>query len=267
MDESFLSEPLVIEASRDFVCVRLTTYENQTEHDFMKKLYGRSNQKIENTTFAILSPDQKDVFVRPGRSPHFSYRNPVQLAAHMYKIADEYREQPSMASSGIAPIAANVKIALNIAASDKLPLVVAVADSEQARKSVEANLSEAAWNEKLVGRFAMVSTADAGELKSIELGDFEQATNNNGGYLVVQPGKFGTNGKVLAHIAADSDKLAESLLVGIEKFKVWNSLPHRAHIEKGAEQGVFWETNLPVTDRMEARARERTKQMIKEKRR
>ena len=81
MDRSFLSQPEAIEASRNFVCVRLTTYENQAETEFMRNLYRGPNGEIQNTTFTILSPDGKQALIRPERSPRRHFRNAAALAS------------------------------------------------------------------------------------------------------------------------------------------------------------------------------------------
>ena len=59
MDGSFLSDADVVAASRKFVCIRLSTYEDAEEAEFLRSIYVGRSGDLENTVFAILSPDGK----------------------------------------------------------------------------------------------------------------------------------------------------------------------------------------------------------------
>ena len=64
MDRSFLSKPEVIAASRAFVCVRLTTYEDKEEGEFLTTFRVTCSGELENTVFTILSSDGKKQLAR-----------------------------------------------------------------------------------------------------------------------------------------------------------------------------------------------------------
>ena len=68
MDRSFLSQPEVIAASRHFVCVRLTTYEDKEEGEFLKSFHVTRSGELENTVAALLAPDGKRQLARASRS-------------------------------------------------------------------------------------------------------------------------------------------------------------------------------------------------------
>src|SRR5262245_31890428 len=96
MDRSFLSDASVVAASREWVCVRLLTYENAAEAEMLTSLFvGRSGQ-LENTTFALLAPDGKTKLSRAGRSPDFAFRGgpgespAAEMASAMVEIAARY---------------------------------------------------------------------------------------------------------------------------------------------------------------------------------
>ena len=55
MDRSFLSQPEVIAVSRRLICVRLTTYENKEEGEFLKTLTRTRSGDLENTVLAVLA--------------------------------------------------------------------------------------------------------------------------------------------------------------------------------------------------------------------
>ena len=81
MDGSFLSSRATVEASRPFVCIRLATYENQDEVDFMKALYVSYTGEIANTLFALLSPDGKTRLSEADRSPAQVFGGVIQRRA------------------------------------------------------------------------------------------------------------------------------------------------------------------------------------------
>ena len=254
MDRSFLSDKSVIAVSRKFVCIRLATYESASENAFLKKLNG--SRGVQNTTFAVLSPDGSRTLVRPSRSPQFQFRTPSRLASVMNGIAGQYRAKSGTPSS--LPTAANVRIGLNIAAADNLPLVVVyVKDKSQLRK-LETALLPVAWGKRHAGRFTWATTADAKELEPIK------GTTAKEGIYVVQPGRFGMKGSVLRFLSADSVKIkaGDALAAGAKAFQPKSTVGVREHISAGQRNAVFWRTKLPVTDLMESRARQRTIQAI-----
>ena len=67
MDQSLWSDPLVIEASRKFVCARLATYEDKDEGAMLKSIYRGRSGELDNTVFTVLSHDGKSR-VEPGRT-------------------------------------------------------------------------------------------------------------------------------------------------------------------------------------------------------
>ena len=138
MDRSFLSDKGIIRASREFVCARLATYESKEEAEYLSRIFrGRSGQ-LENTVFCIMSPDGKDKLVRSGRSPGWSFPGEEEQAARdmekkMDDISSRYPvKRTSKTALPALPVLPNVRLALNVAACDNLPLVAAVARSKGA---------------------------------------------------------------------------------------------------------------------------------------
>lgn len=249
MDRSFLSRAEVIAASRRFVCVRLMTYENKEEADFLKTLFVGRSGEVENTTFALLSPDGKRPLVRPGREPR-GFEDAAKLAETMNRIAGDY-EVKQEAGRAVPPLpaVANVRLALNVAACDDRPLLVVCAP-ESERKALEAKVAALAWSEEFVGRFVSVTAAakDLGSIDGVEVKE---------GVLVVAPDAYGRKGKVLKQVeaGATSAQVAEALRAALARHQ---ARPTTAleHIRAGRSEGVFWDTVIPVTDPLEKRARE-----------
>lgn len=246
MDRSFLSQPAVIEASRQFVCVRLTTYEDEGEAKFLKSLVRTGSGQVENSSFAILDMDGKTKLVGGGRGMNQVYRDAAEMADGMAKLVKKYTPK---GEPGSLPLVPTVRLALPVAASDGQPLVVVRVKDEKQRAEVEKELAKLVWGEEFVGRFVFTEDTDAAsqfdEMKGTPVA------------VVVQPDTFGQKGKVLAQ-ADKADDLAAALRAGLKGF-VKADKETRTHVQGGVRQGIFWETKTPVTDPMEAAARERAK--------
>src|SRR5260221_5829452 len=165
MDRSFLSQPEVIAAARDFVCVRLTTYENEAEGAFLKSFNVTRSGELENTVFTILAADGKKQLVRASRSIRQSFRDAADMAATMKRIVGE---SPSKATARdelpALPLVANVRLAVDVAACDGLPLAVIHAPDELTRQRVREQLAALVWSDEFVGRFIYVEASAETEL-------------------------------------------------------------------------------------------------------
>ncbi len=243
MDRSFLSQPEVIDASRKFVCVRLTTYEDEGESKFLKSLVRTGSGQVENSSFAILDVDGKTKLVGGGRGMNQVYRDAKEMADGMAKLLAKSTPKGEPTSLPLVP---TVRLALPVAASDGQPLVVVRVKDEKARAEVEKELAKLVWGDEFVGRFVFAVDAEAATA-------FDGLTGEPA-VVVVQPDTFGQKAKVLAQ-ADKPDDLAAALRSGLKGF-VKDDKETRTHISGGLKQGVFWETKTPVTDPMEAAARE-----------
>lgn len=236
MDRSFLSRAEVIEASKAFVCVRLTTYENAEEMAFMKELFVGRSGEVENTTFTILSPDGKRELLRTSRGPDHLFRDAADMAARLRKIAAGFDAKTTPTT---LPLVGDERLALNVASADNIPLVVLLGDVN------EEVIAKLAWSDAWHGRFAFVKAAKLTRVNGVKI---------TAGVVVVAPETFGRSGTVLAQgMAADAPKLFN------EALQAWKpeTKTFGGHVREGRREGIFWETKTPVTDPMEARARRR----------
>jgi hypothetical protein len=253
MDRCFLSQAEVVAASRRFVCVRLLTYEDRTEGAFLKSLVRTRSGELENTVFALLSPDGKQVLTRASRSARHTFGDARQLAETMDRCAGRYaaREFPAA-----LPAVPSVRLALNVAACDHRPLVVAFAPEAMARRRLAERLASLVWDERFRGRFTYVTAAAATELSAI------QDAPTEAGVFVVQPDRFGLAGKALKQVGAEAPPaaLAACLTYGLALHRPSDEA-FGEHVRDGHQQGVFWETIIPVTDPMERQARERGRRL------
>ncbi len=134
MDRSFLFQPNVIEASRDFVCVRLSSYENDEESQFLKMFMRTRSGAQENSSFAILAPDGKTKVTGGGRSAGQSYTDAAEMAREMKKLANKYENKKPITQ---LPLTETVRLGLDIAAADSQPFVLIVAKDQEQQKEWE----------------------------------------------------------------------------------------------------------------------------------
>src|SRR3954466_11005638 len=113
MDRSFLSQAEVIAAARAFVCVRLATYEDRDENDFLKTFHVTRSGEVENTVFTILSPDGKKQLAHASRGAGQTFGDAPRMAATMKAISATSGATPW--TDAALPAVANVRLAVNIA--------------------------------------------------------------------------------------------------------------------------------------------------------
>jgi len=252
MDRSFLFQPQVIAASRSFVCVRLATYEDETEAVFLKAFTSTKSGELENSVFGILAPDGRQKLIRSGRGPKQVFADAAEMAEAMKKIAAKY---PGKAKEGpmALPLVATVKLGVNVAAADNQLLVIVVGKDAAARKPLEDKLVTLIWNDEFVGRFIFAS-GTAVDLATIE------GKKQEFGLVIVEPEQFGRTAKVVSSLSVDASaaRIATGLRNAVAQFKPTEKT-FMNHVRFGQSQGVFWEPRIPVTDPMEINARERGK--------
>lgn len=254
MDRSFLSQPEVIDASRKFVCIRLLTYEDRREADFLKTLFLGGSGDLENTLFTMLSPDGKRPLIRPSRSARHSFGSAAEMVQTMNRIATQHQARNTEGTPELPKIA-TVRLALDVSACDNQPLAVLFARDPSTLQRLETAVQKLAWSEDFLGQLTYVATSAPADLKAIE------GASPVGGLLIIQTDRFGLRGKVLAQVAEDSSPvaLAKAMRTGIRLYQpIEKTLPN--HIRDGHHGGVFWDTQIPVTDPMERHAREQGRQ-------
>jgi hypothetical protein len=240
MDKRFLSSQDVVKASRDFVCVRMLTYESAEEAKLLTSLFTGRSGELENTTFAILAPDGKTALVRAGRSPDMTFKDASEMASSMAKIALKYAEKEESVRG--LPYVVDLRRAINTASCDIQPLVIVVAREKETREKIEAILAPLAWDKEFIGKFAYVTVSDTEALKAVD------GAEKKDGVLLVQPDAYGMKAKVLASDAGTAaDALAKMLKAGAAKF-IGEAKESKKHIDAGVKQGVNWKTEIPVTD-------------------
>jgi hypothetical protein len=247
MDRSFLSDKAVIAASRKFVCARLATYECAAEEKLLESIFVGRSGDLENTTFTIMAPDGKRTLVRSSRGPSSTFGRDsgaaTKMVAAMERIAKSHPGKRKATSGAPLPLLEDVRLGINVAACDHLPLVVVLGKNAKDSARLERVLAPLAWDDKNIGRFLYASTHKAKDLAVVS--KVKQAS----GYVIVQSGRFGQDGSVLAQLPASATpKAIQAALDKATAKYASEALDYRSQVRAGRRAGVHWETEIPVTD-------------------
>jgi len=268
MDRSFLSRDAVIEASRKFVCIRLPTYEDRTEVNFLKTLHVSYTGEIANTVFALLAPDGKTKLSAADRSPaqvfggvpnrrsdrpgaaELNEAAARKLAERMEAIARTHPGKDGEAGLQRAlPRSSNLRMAVNIAACDNQPLLVLFSEKPEELKAMEKALQPVAWSEGIVGRAVYVTVRSAAEYSRLV-----RHKEPSAGFVLAAPEAYGRHAVPLLKLApttaaAELQKELRAMLA------LYNPPPKDsdAHEAAGLEAGIRWRPKTPITDRSRAR--------------
>ena len=255
MDRRFLSQPEVTAAAKNFVCIRLTSYEDESERAFMSTLVKGD---ASNTAFAILTPEGKPALHGrgSGRGPMDLFIDATDMAKGMDALAEKYHPIPAEGTPSL-PVTLTPIIGLVVAASDNLPLVLVITQDNQRRGELEAKVADPAWSKEFAGRFTYAVSASTKDFPKIKGHTIKE------GVLLIEPDIFGLKGSVMEEVSVD--RLSEDLTGAMRRALDKHAPIAKTRIEmsrKGFEEGVFYETGIPVSGRGEAADRERYRQQL-----
>lgn len=239
MDRSYLSDPEVVAASRSFVCVRLVTFEDVNEMEFMNSIY-EFRTPTKNSLFAILDPAAKEHLVTPGRSMAFTFDDAAHMASRMNEISEGYPDGRTARPAELGlPYLKNVRLAMNVAACDTQCLVILFAPKASQRRRLESLLLPLAWQEGLIGEYLFTVTDNSADLDGVaEAGDAP-------GLLVVVPDAYGLKARRVAFLPLGTNiKDARAVLIATAEANRMGSKDSKRHIGRGRREGVQWEKLL-----------------------
>ena len=271
IDDGWLTHNDIIEVAQKFVCIRLTSYESQSEAAFIEKLRGNPV----NTAFAILTPQGEPALKVQGlgRGPSELFSDTADMVKQMNEVAAKYGAT-DVAQTPMLPVTLSAKLGLAVASADLQPLVLVVASDSAVRAALEAKVAKLAWSKDFEGFFTY---ANAANTKSLVL---TSATNNGAAntssgnvantvamtkdsVLIIEPDIFGAAGKIFAQISASD---VDTQLSGAMK----SARTNHVRMEKSREQlkrmalaqGIYFETGIPVSGKREAEDRAKYKQKL-----
>jgi hypothetical protein len=229
----------------------LMTYENAEEVQVLQSLW-RPGAPLENTLFAILDPYGRPL-TRGSRSPDWFFRDADDMARGMDYVAKNYH---STGNPQELPTVTSVRLGLNVAACDKLPLAIVVGDNAHERQALDHTLAPVAWSDNFIGKMTYTEGAWK-DLRNI------QGASMVRGYVFVSPNEFGTAGQVIAQLGPDASaaELKAAMQTTINRHHPAN-LDHREHIMLGRQEGIHWTSATPVTDPHQMQADQRDSGMM-----
>ena len=246
------SNPTFIAATRQFVCVRLETYESAENEKIIRKLL---DGRFANTAFCLLAPDGETELSRPGRSPSslfgrrgggFAGSEEEEVTATIAKlrlVAKKY-EVKAESSKAVLQDFSTFRQALNVASGDQRLLLLTVSDSNGESKLTPV-LKKVLNDPGVVGRFHH----DFANLKTdSEWSEAVTDVSEKTGYFIIRPGSFGLDGEVMAQLPLTTNAetlkkvlLKENLVYAKdEKRKVYGD-----HVKEGRRDSVYFENEIP----------------------
>jgi len=228
----------VVTASRNFVCVRPKSFEDIDESELLLSIFKGRNGRLENTVFTVLDSEGEEKLVRSGRSPKWISSSGEDFAEMLEELAKEHvSESKGKVKSRSMPSIKGLKLAMNVAACDSMPLVVAVGKDEKEAKKQRELLAPLAWSEEFVGRFRWVSLAGTEGL------DEHEGMPTSAGVYIVQPDPYGVTCEVLAQAkqGAKSKALSEALTKAAKEFEAPRLRRRGLHVREGERKGYSWE--------------------------
>ena len=271
IDDGWLTHNDIIEVAQKFVCIRLTSYESQSEAAFIEKLRGNPV----NTAFAILTPQGEPALKVQGlgRGPSELFSDTADMVKQMNEVAAKY-VATDVAQTPMLPVTLNAKLGLAVASADLQPLVLVVASDAAARAALEAKVAKLAWSKDFEGFFTYANAANTKALVLTSATNNGAANTSSGNaantsvitkdsVLIIEPDIFGAAGKIVAQISAsDVDTQLSSAMKSARTNHVRMEKSREQLKRLALAQGIYFETGIPVSGKREAEDRAKYKQQL-----
>jgi hypothetical protein len=254
IDENFLTKKEVIDASKKFVCIRLTSYENKAEEKFVEKITG----VMVNTAFAILNPNGEPEMKLRGnrRGPADLFTDTADMVKQMNDIAAKYPVKDASAIPAL-PITLSAKVGMAVAAADLQPLLVVISADPVKRASYESQVAKLAWSSAIRGRMTYASAANVKEIQQLKGETISE------GVMLIEPNYFGSGGDVVKKVNASVIGTSlESAISDTLKNHIRVAKSRQELKRKGLAEGIFYETGIPVSGTREAQDRANYKKQL-----
>ena len=228
----------MVTASRNYVCIRPNSFEDEDESELLLSIFSGRQGRLENTVFTLMDSGAKRELVRSGRSPKWISDDADDFVEILTDVSVKHPQSSKGKSEERSlPVIEGLKLAMNVAACDAMPLVVAVAKSEKAKKKMGELLAPLAWSDDFIGRFRWVVLSDTKELSEHE------GMPTEAGVYVIQPDAYGVSCELLAEAksSAKSKQVGEALAEGLAAFEAPRIRRRGLHVREGERKGYSWE--------------------------
>lgn len=225
----------MVEASQQWICVRPATYENAEEsvvlEHWLKGVRGGGGE-LRNTTFALLDPSGKKALARTGRSPQMVYGDVASFVSGLDTLAKKF-EANVVAKT--LPLIPSLRLGLNIAACDGIPLVVIVESKKRSWEKLFNHLIELSQSDALAGQAHYVVLKDSKGLEVMAGYKPDQFI------YVLKTDVFGVSGEVVATFKDTKTLSPVALATGFSSARIAKD-SSRQHVREGKLEGVSWES-------------------------
>jgi hypothetical protein len=164
------------------------------------------------------------------------------LAELMLDLAEAHpRVQGSEASTPVLPVMADLRQALNVAASDPSGVIVVVHPAER-DQALEQRLARLAYEEGIAGRTYIARLTESEWSLAHKIGQISGGSLTPGVYFVA-PDPYGLEGEVWAEVApaATEDQLRTELAAVLDRFlTTYKKLDRASHLKGGVENDISW---------------------------
>jgi hypothetical protein len=197
--------------------------------------------ELRNTTFALLDPSGEKALARTGRSPQMVYKNIDSFAVNLASLANKFKSKVGIKSLPLIP---SLRLGLNIAACDGIPLVVIINNESRKWEKLFSNLVNLSQTDSLSGQAHYVLLKDTKEIENLK--DYK---SDNFVY-VLKPDSFGVTGRVVATFRDKEDLSLVALGAAFDTVRIPKKTlsDSRQHVRQGRQKGITWESQLPRAD-------------------
>jgi hypothetical protein len=197
--------------------------------------------ELRNTTFALLDPSGEKALARTGRSPQMVYKNIDSFAVNLASLANKFKSKVGIKSLPLIP---SLRLGLNIAACDGIPLVVIINNESRKWEKLFSNLVNLSQTDSLSGQAHYVLLKDTKEIENLK--DYK---SDNFVYIL-KPDSFGITGRVVATFRDKEDLSLIALETAFDTARISKKIlsDSRQHVRQGRRKGITWESQMPRAD-------------------
>ena len=197
--------------------------------------------ELRNTTFALLDPSGEKALARTGRSPQMVYKNIDSFAVNLASLANKFESEVGIKSLPLMP---SLRLGLNIAACDGIPLVVIINNESRKWKKLFSSLVSLSQTDSLSGQAHYVFLNDTKELENLK--DYKP----DDFVYILKPDSFGITGKVVATFRNKEDLSLVALGAAYDTARIPQKTlsDSRQHVRQGRLRDITWESLMPRAD-------------------